>query len=359
MSGVVTRTVAEDEAGIRVDRWFKRHYPDLGHGRLEKLLRTGQVRVDGGRVKAGDRLASGQAVRVPPLTGTGAGTGAMDGTETSDPTPRPVARAAPARHPRAPSAADEAFMRDLILVAEDDAFVLNKPPGLAVQGGTGMARHVDGLLDALRFGAAERPRLIHRLDKDTSGVLVIARSASAAEHLSRAFQGRAAHKVYWAVTAGVPRPMAGTIDLALAKLPGRGPGGAHERVVAVEDEEEAGKRAVSDYIVLAHAGKSAALVALRPRTGRTHQLRAHMAAIGTPILGDGKYGGAAARVEGAPSQRLHLHARAIRLPRAKGRPLEAVAPPPDMMAATMRFFGFDVDLDIDPHLAFRDAPGGR
>ncbi|MGE5268075.1 MAG: RluA family pseudouridine synthase [Thiohalocapsa sp.] len=319
MSGVSIVTVrAEDGAG-RLDRWFRRHYPGLGHGQLEKLLRTGQVRVDGKRARAGDPVTPGQAIRVPPL---------------------------PAAGPAAPPAAtrlrpqDTALLRDAVLYRDDWAIVINKPAGLAVQGGTNTERHVDALLDALRFDSDERPRLVHRLDKDTSGVLLIARNAAAAAFFTRAFRDKTTRKIYWAIVAGLPSPLEGRIDLALAK------GGPPRRERVSPDE--AGKSAVTYYRVLDHAADRASWLALLPVTGRTHQLRAHCAALGTPILGDGKYGGAAAQLPGgAAAHRLHLHARSLQIPHPDGGTLEVTAPLPPHMRRLWEFFGFAGD-DRDP-----------
>ena len=322
---VEQRTVAAEDADQRLDRWFKRHFPTLGHGRLEKLLRTGQVRVDGKRVKASDRLETGQVIRIPPI----------------DLTPAPKPQAKPI---------DEREAKDLrarVLHKDADVLIIDKPAGLAVQGGTGTDKHLDGLLDALRFDAKERPRLVHRLDRDTSGVLVLARSAEAARWLGEAFQARDADKTYWAVVAGVPKPRQGRIDLKLAKLPGK----AGERVVV--DPKE-GKRAVTDFAVVEEVRNLIAWVALKPITGRTHQLRAHLEAIGHPILGDGKYGGKAAHLDiaDAPKQ-LQLHARSIALRRPNGKMLKVEAPLPAHMKATWVTFGFSARPDHDP---FRDAP---
>lgn len=322
MSNVQSIAVTPDEGEIRLDRWFKRHFPALGHGRLEKLLRTGQVRIDGKRARAGDRLSAGQVVRVPPI-----------------PAAAPAELDAPRRAPVIRDR-DAAAIQACVLYRDDDVIALNKPPGLAVQGGTGTTRHLDGLLDALRFEAKERPRLVHRLDKDTSGVLLLARSASIAAKLTATFRAKTTRKTYWAVVTGVPRPHRGRIDLALAKLPGR----AGEKVVPEED----GQSAVTYYSVVEHAGAKAAFLALMPVTGRTHQLRAHCVAIGTPIFGDGKYGGAGALIAGVPGDRdLHLHARSIVLPHPRGGMLSVVAPLPPHMAATWRFFGF-AEKDGDP-----------
>jgi 23S rRNA pseudouridine955/2504/2580 synthase len=214
--------------------------------------------------------------------------------------------------------------------------VIDKPPGLAVQGGSKTEHHVDLLLDGLRFGSDERPRLVHRLDKDTSGVLLLARTAAAAGFFARAFRDKTTRKVYWAAVAGLPEPAQGRIELALAKLPGR----AGERV----RPDEAGKNAVTYYRIIDNAGVRASWLALWPVTGRTHQLRAHCAAIGTPILGDGKYGGAAAHIPGgAAAHRLHLHARVLAIPHPAGFTLTATAPLPPHMRSTWEFLGFAAD----------------
>ncbi|MCX7933621.1 MAG: RluA family pseudouridine synthase [Rhodovarius sp.] len=301
--------IAPADAGIRLDRWFRRHYPALTQGALQKMLRTGQIRLDGKRVEAGTRLAAGQELRIPPMP------------TTPPPPPRPAID---------PAAAADLQRR--VLYRDDSVIVLDKPPGLAVQGGPGITRHLDAMLDALRFGAEERPRLVHRLDRDTSGVLLIGRSAAAAAALAAAFRGRDAVKTYWAVLVGEPSPLAGRISLPLQRE--RGPRG--ERTVAAEE----GQPAHTDYRVLEAAKRRAALVELRPLTGRTHQLRVHAAeGLGCPILGDAKYGGPAARIEGLP-EHLHLHARAIRIPHPEGGVLEAEAPLPPHMADTFAFFGF-------------------
>ena len=320
-ASVQNLVVGAEEAEVRLDRWFRRHFPALRHGPLEKLLRTGQVRVDGRRAKAGSRLRPGQVVRVPPL----------------------AAAPVPAGPVPAPVPDDEAAaLAARVLYRDDDVIALDKPAGLAVQGGTRTVRHLDAMLDALRFGAPERPRLVHRLDKDTSGVLLLARGAGAARQLSAAFRRHEMAKLYWALTVGVPRPRRGRIDLGLAKR--AGPRG--ERVGAAPDT---GARAVTLYAVIDHAGRRAAWLALRPRTGRTHQLRVHLAAIGTPILGDGKYGGTAAFLPDLPGARqLHLHARAVRLPHPTRSALDIAAPLPPHMAASWDFFGFDPRAGDDP-----------
>ena len=320
MSAVQLIEVAPDETGLRLDRWFRRHFPALGHGRLEKLLRTGQVRIDGKRIKAGARLEAGQQVRVPPNAQS----------DAPAPEPRPVLIEV---------GADEvAALRDRVIFRDDDLIVLDKPSGLAVQGGSGVHRHLDAMLDGLSFGAAERPRLVHRLDRDTSGVLLLARNARAAAELGTAFRDRLVPKVYWALVAGVPTPRRGEITVALGKA---GPAG-RERM---RENATSAKPAATRYAVRKTAGPGVAWLALEPLTGRTHQLRAHCASLGTPILNDGKYGGRAAYLDAIDaSKRLHLHARALLLPAkllgmARSRRFEA--PLPAHMAATWQRLGFD------------------
>jgi 23S rRNA pseudouridine955/2504/2580 synthase len=322
MTGVDIVTIRPEDGAGRLDRWFRRHYPELSHGRLEKLLRTGQVRVDGKRARAGDPVVPGQTIRVPPLA------------EPS--TPSPARRIRPQ---------DEALLRDLVLYRDASAIVINKPAGLAVQGGTKTGKHVDGLLDTLRFDSAERPRLVHRLDKDTSGVLLIARDAAAAAFFTRAFREKTTRKIYWAAVAGLPQLRQGRIDLALAKRAGAG----GERVHAGDED---GKSAVTYYRVIDHAGDRASWLALLPVTGRTHQLRAHCAALGTPILGDGKYGASAAHLAAhlagvVAANRLHLHARSLAIPSPAGGLLRVTAPLPTHMRETWDLLGFAGDSD-DP-----------
>jgi 23S rRNA pseudouridine955/2504/2580 synthase len=334
MAGVRLVTVSEADAETRLDRWFKRHFPGVAHGRLEKLLRTGQVRVDGARAKASTRLDAGVTIRVPPLD---------DDAElkversTGDPV-----------RPRELTPADIESLRKLVLYRDAEVIAIDKPHGLAVQGGTGMSKHLDGMLEALMFDSPERPRLVHRLDKDTSGVLLLARSAQAAQWLAKAFREKTARKVYWAISVGVPKPWRGRIDLPV----GKAQDGDREKVVADEDE---GKDAVTYYTVVENAAQKAAWLALMPLTGRTHQLRVHCQALGTPILGDGKYGGPTARLSGVEHNRLlHLHARSIRLDRPDGSVLSVTAPLPPHMAETWKFFGFaskpegDPFADLDP-----------
>jgi 23S rRNA pseudouridine955/2504/2580 synthase len=318
MTGVATVTVRPEDGGGRLDRWFRRHYPALTHGRLEKLLRTGQIRVDGKRAHAGDQIVPGQAIRVPPLP-----------------------EAAAPRAEREPSPQDQALLRDAVIYRDDWAIVLNKPAGLAVQGGSNTERHVDGLLDSLRFDSDERPRLVHRLDKDTSGVLLIARHAAAAAHFTRAFRDRTTQKIYWAIVVGMPQPEQGRIALGLAKGGSANGSRSRERVHA---DDEDGKSAVTYYRVIDQAGSRASWLALLPLTGRTHQLRVHCAELGTPILGDGKYGGNAAQLPGgAAMHRLHLHARSLAIPHPTGGLLEVTAPLPAHMRRMWEFFGFAGD----------------
>lgn len=342
MSGVQMIEVAAEDADQRLDRWLRRQFPHVSQGRIEKLCRKGELRVDGGRVKASTRIVAGQTVRVPPL-----------------PVPDAVATPAKTRI----SEADAAMIRSCVIWRDDHIIVLNKPPGLPVQGGSGQTRHVDGLSEALKFDADEPPRLVHRLDKDTSGVLLMARSRAMAADLTAAFRHRATRKIYWAAVAGVPHPKAGEIKTGLVKAPGHGARGEGEKMLNIHpreiDSTPGAKRAVTEYMVLEAAAKRAAWVALIPVTGRTHQLRAHMAELGHPIIGDGKYGGSGqdnlgdgwgAQLGGEFSRKLHLHARSIGLRHpVTGAELMLTAPLPDHMTKTWQAFQWSPsDVSMDP-----------
>jgi 23S rRNA pseudouridine955/2504/2580 synthase len=315
-SAVETREVGAEEDGMRLDRWFRAHYAALPHSRLEKLLRTGQVRVDGRRAKASTRLAAGQTIRVPPLPDT-------------PPPPAP-------KH--ALSKADRAFLASITLYEDDDLLILNKPSGIAVQGGTKTVQHIDRLLEGMGDGPETRPRLVHRLDRDTSGVLVIAKRRSVAAKLGRAFQTRSVRKIYWAMVKGVPKPPQGKVEAALVKAPG--PEGDRVRK-ARPGEQDVAQSAVTHYAVVDRAGQAVSFVSLKPVTGRQHQLRAHMAIIGHPILGDEKYGGGRDLPEGVPD-RLHLHARRIGFPHPSGEGMvDVTAPLPEHMRQSFALFGFE------------------
>jgi 23S rRNA pseudouridine955/2504/2580 synthase len=320
---IATLTVPPAEADTRLDRWLRRRFPALTQGALQKMLRTGQIRVDGKRAEANTRLLAGQEVRLPPMPDT--------------PAPKPAPKPVPEHEARELQA--RVIHRDAAVI------VLDKPPGLAVQGGPGITRHLDGMLDALAF-EGERPRLVHRLDRDTSGVMVLARSPAAAAFLAGAFRGRDVEKTYWAVVVGEPEHPGGRIDMALTRE--NGPRGERTIPAAPGQRGPEVVRASTEFAVLEAARRKAALLQLKPHTGRTHQLRVHCAeALGCPILGDGKYGGAKAHLEGL-SGSLHLHARALRLPHPEGGTLEVMAPPPPHMAETMRFLGFAIPAARPP-----------
>lgn len=322
--GVRTRIVGADDDGIRLDRWFSRHLPLVSHALIARWARTGQLRLDGARVSPGERIRVGQEIRLPPEDAAAAA---------------PAARRAP--RPRAPmDPATVAFAQSLVIHRDADSLAINKPPGLATQGGTKTNEHVDGLLDALIFDAPGRPKLVHRLDKDTSGVLLLARSARAAAHFAKSFAARSARKSYWAIIVGVPNIEAGEIDLPLAKQPGTG----GEKMMVDEKEGQAAK---TRYRLIDRAGNRAAWVELMPLTGRTHQLRVHMAAIGHPIVGDGKYGGKDAFLTGSISRKMHLHARALRLEGLDRRMLSLTADLPPHFAETLASLGFDLTLVAD------------
>jgi len=317
-AGARTFTVGEDDHGIRLDRWFRRHMADASFNIVSRWARTGQLRLDGKRVAPGDRIEAGQVIRVPPPEAEAA--------------PAPTAR--PKRERPALSPEDQAYVQAMVLHRDRSAIVVDKPPGLATQGGTKTERHLDGLLDGLQFDAPGRPKLVHRLDKDTSGVLLLARSAGAAAHFGKTFASRTARKVYWALIVGVPSIEDGTVDLPLAKQPGTGGEKMHV------DEKE-GLPARTRYRVVERAGNAAAWVELQPFTGRTHQLRVHMAAIGHPIVGDVKYGGQDAILSGGISRKLHLHARRLKVEAPGGQVLDVSAEPPRHMEESLATLGFD------------------
>jgi len=320
MAGVKQIEVEASEAGMRLDRWFKVHFPGLGFGQLQKLLRSGQIRVDGGRVKTDARVQPGQKVRVPPLqvdqkeAGRG---GSADNAESGD---------------------GELLSR-MLLYEDPKVFVINKPAGLAVQGGSGVSRHIDQMLEAWRNKKGEKPRLVHRLDRDTSGVLVIARTRLAAMRLATAFRERDTKKFYWALVKGVPRQRQGRISTWLAKE--QTPDGDRMRVV--KHGEPGADHAVSNYRIIEQAGQSLSWLEMEPYTGRTHQLRVHAAHIGHPIIGDPRYFEADQNWElpGGMQNRLHLHARRIVIPHPDGGIVDVTAPLPPHMRQSWNLLGFE------------------
>jgi 23S rRNA pseudouridine955/2504/2580 synthase len=344
MSGVQMVSVGPDEGDQRLDRWLKRKFPQLTQGMVEKSCRTGSIRIDGARAKASDRVAAGQTVRVPPLPDA--------------PPPEPVRAGA------GPAASDAQMIQDAVVWMDQHIIALNKPPGLPSQGGSGQGeRHVDGLTRALMYGYKDRPVLVHRLDKDTSGLLLLARTPRIARRLTEAFRERATQKIYWAVVAGVPKPPRATIRFGLVKA--GGPNAEKMRCLHPDQvaATEGAKNATTDYAVIERLGSRAAWVALRPVTGRMHQLRAHMAEIGHPIVGDGKYGGSGqdnpgdgwgASLGGSVSRKMHLHARSLAFVHpVTGTRIRLTAPLPDHMARTWSDFGWSQgDIVDDP---FEDA----
>lgn len=316
MSAVQQRQVSGDEDGMRLDRWFAQNFPQLGFGRLQKLIRNGEVRVDKGRVQTSTRLVAGQTVRIPPI----------DDAET----PKPVRV----------NSGDAQFLRDIILYEDEDIYVFNKPHGLAVQGGSGTFRHLDGMLKSLPNKLGEAPRLVHRLDRDTSGCLVVAKTQSAASHFGEVFRSRSARKIYWALVAGNPNPRQGEISCFLAKQATTD----GEQMVVVKNGTPGAQHSMSYYSTTDTASRRFAWVTLKPVTGRTHQLRVHMAQLGTPIIGDPRYFNIE-NWQGAPGlgEGLHLHARRIALPLRNGKRLDVSAPLPPHMRESFDALGFDPD----------------
>lgn len=320
MAGVEQILVQKDEQGMRLDRWFKVHYPGLGFGHLQKLLRSGQVRVDGGRAKSDTRLEPGQSVRVPPL--------GVDRKDNGPLTANTIR-----------NQGDADVLAKMLLYEDPKVFVFNKPAGLAVQGGSGVARHVDDMLEAWRNQKGEKPRLVHRLDRDTSGVLVVARTRQAAMKLAEAFRARETKKTYWSLVKGVPRKRDDKISTWLVKE--QTPDGDRMRVA--RHGENGADHAVSYYRVVEQAGQSLAWLEMEPYTGRTHQLRVHAAHIGHPIIGDPKYFEADINWEfpGGIQNRLHLHARRIIIPHPDKGVVDVTAPMPPHMRQSWNLLGFD------------------
>lgn len=348
MSGVRHIRLGTDDEAQRLDRWLRRRFPHLGQGRIERMCRKGEIRLDGGRVRPSVRLESGQELRLPPIP------------EPSSDDPVAPARAGAGG---AVSEADAQMIREAVIYRDEHVIALNKPAGLPCQGGSKQKRHIDKLAEALRFGLEEKPRLVHRLDKDTSGVLLMGRSRLAASRLAEAFAARETRKIYWAAVAGVPHPTMGTVRYGLVKAGGHGPRGEGEKMRCLHPRDvahtEGARHATTDYAVLSALARRMSWVALVPVTGRTHQLRAHMSELGHPIIGDGKYGGSGqenlgdgwgAQLGGEVSRKLHLHARSITLRHPmNGSNLHLRAPLPSHMARTFEMVQWSAsDVPEDP-----------
>ncbi len=320
MSGVQTRKVTGEEDGMRLDRWFKEHYPGLAFGALNRLLRKGSIRVDGRRAKSNARLESGQTIRIPPMDD--------------------AAAVSPPSQPRADEETLKA-LKDMTLFEDDMVLVLNKPFGLAVQGGPGLSKHVDGMLEALRDKQGRKPRLVHRLDKDTTGVLIVAKTKGAASSLAAAFRARTTKKVYWALVRGVPKPRQGRISSYLAKGDDEASPDKKERMRIAQHGDRGADHALTLYNVIETAGRGLTWVTLRPVTGRTHQLRAHCNHIGHPIIGDPKYFDVENwDIPGGIQHRLHLHARRLLIPHPGGGQIDVTAPLPQHMQQSWNLLGF-------------------
>ncbi|MGL4396873.1 MAG: RluA family pseudouridine synthase [Hyphomicrobium sp.] len=321
---VETLRVKDGEGDMRLDRWFRLHFPQVGYTYLQKLLRSGQIRVNSKRAQANDRLDAGAEVRVPAIVR------------------QPKVGGSGLKAPPGVSKGDRDKIEAMILYEDDHVLVLNKPFGLAVQGGTGTKRHIDGMLEGMadRFGG-ERPRLVHRIDRDTTGVLLIAKNRAAAAKLGRTFQTRSAAKTYWALVKGVPKPPQGKIEAALVKA--SGPDGDRVRK-SLPGEQAQAMHATTHYSVIDRAAHKAAWVSLKPVTGRQHQLRAHMDLIGTPIVGDNKYGTDLNMPAENIEKKLHLHARRLIIPHpVTGDKIDVTAPLPSHIRTSLELLGFDPD----------------
>ncbi|MGV6873297.1 RluA family pseudouridine synthase [Pseudochelatococcus sp. B33] len=318
-TGVQTLTVTADEADMRLDRFLTARFPQLPFTHIQRIVRKGELRVDGKRVKPNDRLVEGQSVRMPPLK-----------IEERAPAPRSL------KH----GGDDLAFLKSITLYEDKDVLVLNKPMGLAVQGGSGTTRHVDGLLEAMRDAEGQKPRLVHRLDKDTAGCLVIAKTRFAATALAKSFRSRSARKVYWALVAGVPRVKQGRVSTYLAREEQQD---GDARMAVAKHGDEGASHAVTYYAVVDNVAQKLAWLSLKPVTGRTHQLRAHAAHIGHPIVGDPKYFNVENwELPGGIQKKLHLLARRIVIQHPRtGKPLDVTAPLPPHMQQSWNLLGFD------------------
>lgn len=355
-AGKVTQhSVTEADAGMRLDRWFKARFPGLPFGHVQRLLRSGQVRVDGARAKGETRVELGQTIRVPPLpvleTGLDAPPAEKLSNRPGDRLQRAIASgSAPVLRGGQARPDDGEFLRKIILYEDRDVFVLNKPMGLAVQGGSGLTRHVDAMLPALASPRGDLPRLVHRLDRDTAGVLVIARTRKAAMDLTAAFRERSTKKIYWALVRGVPRLKQGRISSFLAK--GEDEYG-DQKMQIVKHGAEGADHALTYYALVDQAAQKLSWLSLRPVTGRTHQLRVHTAEMGHPIIGDPKY----FNVEnwefpGGIQKKLHLLARRIVVPLPSGGVLDVQAPLPPHMLQSWNLLG----LDPKTHDPIDEAP---
>ncbi|MDY4885703.1 MAG: RluA family pseudouridine synthase [Alphaproteobacteria bacterium] len=306
MSGVTFVKIKPEDDGIRLNRWFLKEYPSLTLGRLQKLLRTKQIKVDGKKAEANTRLSAGQELRLPPLDNEKA-----------------------IKNPDVVSKSDTDFIQSMIIFKDDNIIVLNKPSGLAVQGGTNTDRHIDGMLEALKFENSEKPKLVHRIDKDTSGVLVLARNRRYAELLTKAFREHMLQKTYLVLAIGNLKNPEGEIKIALDKVGEK-----------MEPSDE-GKKAVTRFKVLDTAGEKFTLLTAEPLTGRTHQIRAHMECAGCPILGDNKYFGQSRKRFPELSSKLHLHAYKIDLSPVYNKKLVVKAPLPDYFKNDIKFLGLN------------------
>lgn len=344
-TGVKVLTVEAGEDQMRLDRWLRSHFPHMRQSAIEKMCRKGELRIDGKRAKANSRVTERAQIRVPPVPDAA----------------QPVQHEERLERQNTLTAQELEEVRSWVLYQDDDLIVLNKPFGIATQGGTNQLRHIDGLVEALRGEFDQKPRLVHRLDRDTSGVLLLARHRAVAAKLSTAFRAKTTRKTYWALVAGVPKPAHGTVRYGLIKAAGGKGAGEKMRCIDPRDMSQYpdAKPALSEYTLLVGLARRLSWMALSPITGRTHQLRAHMAELGHPIIGDGKYGGQSqdnlgdgwgAQIGAAHGRKLHLHARSLRFVHpVSGKEVTFEAPLPPHMAATWRSCGFDeYDPPVDP-----------
>ena len=341
MNKVQKIAITGNDEDQRLDRWLKKRFSYLKQSHIEKICRKGDIRIDGKKAKPSTRIEAGQIVRVPPFI--------EKPDNNFSKSLRPISKD------------DKIMLQESVIYKDEHLLVINKPSGIPVQGGTGQPRHIDGLSTVLKFGYEEKPRLVHRLDKDTSGILLMARTSTAAKHLTAAFRHRETRKVYWAAVAGAPTVKTGTINYGLVKMPGHGPNGAGEKMICVhpDDVKETAnaKRATTDYAIIENAGQRVSWLIMVPITGRTHQLRAHISELGHPIIGDGKYGtnrqinegdGWGAQLGGEISRKLHLHSKSLSFMHPfTNEVVSFSAPLPEHMIKTWDFLDWNVNMEID------------
>lgn len=304
------KKISAEENGLRLDRCLRLWIPHLPQSVIEKAARKGLLKIEGDKAKPPQRVEEGQILSFPSFFLN------LEELEVE-------------KKPKPLTSGDRKWLKNLILFENKEILVLNKPAGIAVQGGTNQKKSLDEML--LHYDETYTPRLVHRLDKETSGVWVVAKTLPMARWLTQAFKERTVQKMYWALVLGIPQKRKGEVSLSLVKKPD--PIGEKVRV-----DSQTGLKALTSYRVIKTLSDRVAWLELIPHTGRTHQLRVHCAeGLKTPILGDGKYGGREASLLGHKT--LHLHARRLTIPLPHGGELTFEAPLSEDMRKSFEALG--------------------